>query len=133
MLQSVQTRKAKGNLLVAVKLVSCKPAERFVKARKSPKPKSTWYMLEAHCGRISQPGKTGLGPHTPSTCAGKCKQILVMLQCSIPFAYDSCQQLVEVVGQLAKGILQLLETKMLGSITLLSPCIQTCKEQRCGV
>ena len=27
--------------------------------------------------RTSQPGETGLGPHTPSTCAGMCNQLLL--------------------------------------------------------
>ena len=27
----------------------------------------------------SQPGETGLGPHTPSTCAGMCNQLLLLL------------------------------------------------------
>ena len=29
--------------------------------------------------RTSQPGETGLGPHTPSTCAGMCNQLLLLL------------------------------------------------------
>ena len=29
--------------------------------------------------RTSQPGETGLGPHTPSTCAGTCNQLLLLL------------------------------------------------------
>ena len=29
--------------------------------------------------RTSQPGETGLGPHTPSTCAGMCNKLLLLL------------------------------------------------------
>ena len=38
-----------------------------------------WMLLSICVARTSQPGETGLGPHTPSTCAGTCNQLLLLL------------------------------------------------------
>ena len=43
--------------------------------------------------RTSQPGKTGLGPHTPSTCAGmynKLLELLLLLLLTVKFQKNDC-------------------------------------------